>query len=199
MEKEVFEEVYKFNSFKDWQHQIIDAGVKFYEKYKVQPQFIRIKDSTMDILLDEAEKNYFNPLNAEHSVLDSDGEEIVPIRRDVTDPDSKFAPADGFTVGRDAIEDEDYDDDDFPIHVYPLDDEDESDTDSDFDDEDELDFDTDPDAPVYLRSFGFTDDGRISFTTSKYRIFFLEGEDLSEDAFALNYGDDPDSEDEEDD
>ena len=193
MEDEVFEEVYKFNSFKDWQHQVIDAGIKFFEKYKVQPQFIRIKDSTMDILLDEAEKNYFNPLDSEHSVMNSDGEEIVPIRRDVTDPDSKFSPADGFTVGRDAAEDEEYDDD-FPIHVYPLDDEDNIDE-TDYED-DELDFDTDPDSPVTLRSFGFTEDGRISFTTSKYRIFFLEGEDLDEDSFALNYGEDPDSEEE---
>lgn len=196
MEGEVFEEVYKFNSFKDWQHQVIDAGIKFFEKYKVQPQFIRIKDSTMDILLDEAEKNYFNPLDSEHSVMNSDGEEIVPIRRDVTDPDSKFAPADGFTVGRDVVEDEEYDDD-FPIHVYPLDDEDDNDE-TDYED-DELDFDTDPDSPVSLRSFGFTEDDRISFTTSKYRIFFLEGEDLDEDSFALNYGDDPDSEEEDDD
>lgn len=162
------------------------------KKYNVQPQFIRIKDSTMDILLDEAEKNYFNPLNAEHSVLDSEGEEIVPIRRDVTNPDSKYEPAEGFTVGRDAMEE---DDDDFPIHVYPLDDEDDNDE-IDYED-DELDFDTDPDSLVTLRSFGFTDDGRISFTTSKYRIFFLEGEDLSENDFALNYGEDPDSDDEE--
>jgi hypothetical protein len=192
MEDEVFEEVYKFSSFKDWQHQVIDAGIKFFEKYKVQPQFIRIKDSTMDILLEEAERNYFNPLDSEHSVMNSDGEEIVPIRRDVTDPDSKFAPAEGFTVGRDAAED----DDDFPIHVYPLNDEDDNDE-MDYDD-DEHDFDTDPDSPVTLRSFGFTEDGRISFTTSKYRIFFLEGEDLDEDSFALNYGEDPDSEDEDD-
>ncbi len=194
MEDEVFEEVYKFNSFKDWQHQVIDAGIKFFEKYKVQPQFIRIKDSTMDILMDEAEKNYFNPLDAEHSVMSSDGEEIVPIRRDVTDPDSKFEPAEGFTVGRDASEDEEYDD--FPIHVYPLDDEDDNEE-TDYED-DKLDFDTDPDSPVTLRSFGFTEDGRISFTTSKYRIFFLEGEDLDENSFALNYGEDPDSEDEDD-
>ena len=195
MEDEVFEEVYKFSSFKDWQHQVIDAGIKFFEKYKVKPQFIRIKDSTMDILLEEAERNYFNPLDSEHSVMNSDGEEIVPIRRDVTDPDSKFAPAEGFTVGRDAAEDEE-DDDDFPIHVYPLNDEDDNDE-MDYDD-DEHDFDTDPDSPVTLRSFGFTEDGRISFTTSKYRIFFLEGEDLDEDSFALNYGEDPDSEDEDD-
>lgn len=46
-----------------------------------------------------------NPLNSEHSILDSDGEEIVPVRRDIYDPDSKFAPAEGFTVGRDAVED----------------------------------------------------------------------------------------------
>lgn len=191
MENEVFEEVYKFNGFKDWQHQVIEAGIKFFEKYKVQPQFIRIKDPTMDVLLDEAEKNYMNPLNARHSILDSEGEEIVPIRRDVTDPNSKYAPAEGFTVGRDAVEDEyeEEEDDDFPIHVYPLDEEDS--------DDDEMDFDTAPDSPVSLRSFGFTGDGRISFTTSKYMLYFLDGEDLEDNEFALNYGDDPDSEEEE--
>ena len=192
MKNEVFEEVYKFNGFRDWQHQVIDAGIKFFEKYKVQPQFIRIKDPTMDVLLDEAEKNYMNPLNSEHSVLDSDGEEIVPVRRDVYDPDSKFAPAEGFTVGRDAVEDNyEDDDDDFPIHVYPLDDEGED------DDDEDLEFDTDPDSPVTLRSFGFTEDGRISFTTSKYILYFLDGEDLEDNEFALNFGDDPDSEEEE--
>lgn len=175
MKNEVFEEVYKFNGFRDWQHQVIEAGIKFFEKYKVQPQFIRIKDPTMDVLLDEAEKNYMNPLNSEHSVLDSDGEEIVPVRRDVYDPDSKFAPAEGFTVGRDAVED-DYEDDD---------------------DDEDWEFDTDPDSPVTLRSFGFTEDGRISFTTSKYILYFLDGEDLEDNEFALNFGDDPDSEEEE--
>lgn len=190
MDKEVFEEVYKFNGFKDWQHQIIEAGNKFFEKYKVQPQFIRVKDPTIDVLLDEAEKNYMNPLDAEHSILDSEGEEIVPVRRDVYDPDSKFAPAEGFTVGRDAVEDEfEEDDDDFPIHVYPLDGED-----VDEEEIEEMEFDTDPDTPVSLRSFGFTGDGRISFTTSKYMLYFLDGEDLNDNEFALNYGDDPDSE-----
>lgn len=183
MENEVFEEVYKFNGFKDWQHQVIEAGIKFFEKYKVQPQFIRIKEPTIDVLLDEAEKNYTNPLSSEHSVLDSDGEEIIPLRRDVYDPDSKFAPAEGFTVGRDAVENEFEEDeyDDSPIHVYSL-------------DEEELEFDTDSNSPVKLRSFGFTEDGRISFTTSKYILYFLDGEDLDDNEFALNYGDNPDSE-----
>ena len=59
MADEVFEDVYKFNGYKDWQHQIIEAGNKFFEKYKLQPQFIRIKDEVMDILFEEAEKALF--------------------------------------------------------------------------------------------------------------------------------------------
>ncbi len=174
MKKEVFEEVYKFNGFKDWQHQIIEAGNKFLEKHNVHPQFIRIKEPTLDILLDETEKNYMNPLNSAHSILDSEGEEIVPIRKDISDPDSKYAPAEGFTVGRDVVENE------YEEEI----------------DDDVMEFDTDPDTPVSLKSFGFTEDGRISFTTSKYMLYFLDGEDLDDNEFALNYGDDPDSEEE---
>lgn len=195
MADEVFEDVYKFNGYKDWQHQIIEAGNKFFEKYKLQPQFIRIKDEVMDILFEEAEKNYFNPLDSEHSVLDSEGDEIVPIRRDVSDKNSEYAPAEGFTVGRNASEEDiEDDDDDFSIHVYPLDDDD-----SEEEYDEELDFDTDPESPVILRSFGCTNDGRVIFTTSKYRLFFIEGEDLEKDSFALNYGEDPDADDEEED
>lgn len=156
----------------------------------------------MDILFEEAERNYFNPLDSEHSVLDSEGDEIVPVRRDIFDEDSEYAPAEGFTVGRNVSEEDFEDDDDnVPIHVYPLDEETDE---NDFEDNNEeknedLDFDTDPDSPVILRSFGFTNDGRIAFTTSKYRIFFLEGEDLEKDSFALNYGEDPDADEEEED
>lgn len=193
MAEEIFEDIYKFNGIKDWQHQIIEAGNKFYEKYKLFPQFIRVKDEVMDLLFEEAERNYFNPLDSEHSVLDSEGDEIVPVRRDVSEADSEYAPADGFTVGRDAgvVNAED---DDFPIHVYPLDDE----AGDEYEEEDEaLDFDTDSDSPVILRSFGCRADGRVSFTTSKYQLFFIEGEDLEKDSFALNYGEDPDAEEDE--
>jgi len=144
MAEEIFEDIYKFNGFKDWQHQIIEAGNKFFEKYKLFPQFIRIKDEVMDLLFEEAERNYFNPLDSEHSVLDSEGDEIVPIRRDVFKEDSEYAPAEGFTVGRDAFEEDiEDDDDDFPIHAYPLYDDEAED---EYKEEDEdLYFDTDPD------------------------------------------------------
>lgn len=204
MQDEIFEEIYKFNGLKDWQHQIIEAGIKFYEKYKVQPQFIRIKDEVLDSLFEEAEKNYLNPLNSEHSILNQEGVEIVPSRRDAFDPNSEARTAEGFTTGREDFEDNQ---DEFSIRVYSMDDdEDEIDYEDDeieLDDEfyevyefnyGEEDFDTD--SSVLLDSFGFTEDGRIEFVTSKYSLYFLEGDDLTEDPFALNYGDNPDSEEE---
>lgn len=196
MEKEIFEEIYQFNGLKDWQHQIIEAGIKFYEKYKVQPQFIRIKDEVLVSLFEEAEKNYLNPIDSNHSILDGEGVEIVPLRRDVTDSNSEAVCADGFTIGRDD-EENDFEDEDEDIEIC-------SDDEIELDDEfyevyefnyDEEDFDTD--SSVLLDSFGFTEDGRIEFVTSKYSLYFLEGEDLDDNSFALNYGENPDSEEEE--
>jgi hypothetical protein len=184
MQDEIFEEIYKFNGLKDWQHQIIEAGKKFYEKYNVQPEFIRIKDETLDLLFEEAEKNFFNPLNSEHSILNQEGVEIVPSRRDAFDPNSEARSAEGFTTGREDFEDNQ---DEFSIRVYSMD---------DGEDDDEIEFDTNPFSPVILESFGFEEDGRISLGTSKYKLYFLEGDDLTEDSFALNYGDNPDSEEE---
>lgn len=211
MQDEIFEEIYKFNGLKDWQHQIIEAGKKFYEKYNVQPEFIRIKDETLDLLFEEAEKNFFNPLNSEHSMLDQEGVEIVPSRRDAFDPNSEARTAEGFTTGREDFEDNQ---DEFSIRVYSMDDDedeidyedDEIELDDEFyevyefdygeEDDDEIEFDTNPFSPVILESFGFEEDGRISLGTSKYKLYFLEGDDLTEDSFALNYGDNPDSEEE---
>lgn len=189
MQDEIFEEIYKFNGLKDWQHQIIEAGKKFYEKYNVQPEFIRIKDETLDLLFEEAEKNFFNPLNSEHSMLDQEGVEIVPSRRDAFDPNSEARTAEGFTTGREDFEDNQ---DEFSIRVYSMDDDEDE---IDYED-DEIEFDTNPFSPVILESFGFEEDGRISLGTSKYKLYFLEGDDLTEDSFALNYGDNPDSEEE---
>ena len=211
MQDEIFEEIYKFNGLKDWQHQIIEAGKKFYEKYNVQPEFIRIKDETLDLLLEEAEKKFFNPLNSEHSILNQEGVEIVPYRRDAFDPNSEARTAEGFTTGREDFEDNQ---DEFSIRVYSMDDDedeidyedDEIELDDEFyevyefdygeEDDDEIEFDTNPFSPVILESFGFEEDGRISLGTSKYKLYFLEGDDLTEDSFALNYGDNPDSEEE---
>ena len=71
-----------FNGYCGWHTKIIDVCQNFYEKYDRYPNFIRMKEKTMDALFDESDKEFEDPYSEEHAVRDSEGNILIPLHID---------------------------------------------------------------------------------------------------------------------
>lgn len=135
-----------FNGYSGWENKIIEVCTTFFEKYQRFPNYIRMKETTMEFLFEELDLETENP--EEHAVKDSNGNLLLPVQ--IKDDDSW---------------------DDVKIDDY------ESQSENDV---------------IYPVMFGLNDDSTVSFVTNKFELKFLEGEDLPEDYFIVQFGDDPD-------
>lgn len=147
-----------FQKYGGWPMTVIDVCKRFYEKYNFYPNYIRMKEKTMDSLFDENEKAFKNPESEEHAVTDSDGNILIPVckEEDVTCEEfieSLFEENEEFGI----IMDDDFEEDDC---IYPI-------------------------------FFGGNDDCTVSFITNKFELKFLEGGDLPDDYFIVQFGDGP--------
>ncbi|MCR5312518.1 MAG: hypothetical protein K6E54_02510, partial [Bacteroidaceae bacterium] len=57
-----------FPKYGGWPMTVIETCQRFYEKYNRYPNFIRMKEKTMDALFDENEKAFNEPESEEHVV-----------------------------------------------------------------------------------------------------------------------------------
>ena len=166
-----------FASYPGWQTKIITLCKAFYEKYDVYPDFIRMKEKTMDALFDESELAFENPYSEEHCVRDSKGNLLIPVQMENNDDIHK--PENLLEADDSSVDEYFYDDfwEDYES----------------FDDNDDFEKDE-----IYPVQFGANDEGIVSFITNKFELKFLEGEDLPDDYFIIQYGDGPGDDDGED-
>lgn len=174
-----------FNKYGGWQMVLIETCQKFFEKYNRYPNFIRMNEKTMDALFDENEKAFLDPYSEEHAVRDSNGEILIPLN--VTDENNYEGPENLHEKHKEFIDD--YVETHSPDEVY------ESwmnyDDVSDETEENEFIIE-ETEETIYPIQFGPNDDGTVSFITNKFELKFLEGEDLPEDYYIVQFGDGPD-------
>lgn len=147
-----------FQKYGGWPMTVIDVCKRFYEKYKFYPNYIRMKEKTMDALFEENEKAYDNPEAEEHIVTDSAGNILIPVCREDDVSKEEF------------IESLFDDEGDFGIIM-----------DDEFEEDD----------CIYPMYFGGNDDCTVSFITNKFELMFLEGDDLPDDYFIVQFGEGP--------
>lgn len=75
-----------FETYTGWQMKVMDVCQKFYEQYDCYPNFIRMKETTLNELFDECDREYENPDSEEHAVCDSKGNVLIPIQIDGIEP-----------------------------------------------------------------------------------------------------------------
>ena len=66
-----------FPKYGGWPMIVIETCQRFYEKYNRYPNFIRMKEKTMDALFDENEKAALDPYSEEHAVRDTNGKLLM--------------------------------------------------------------------------------------------------------------------------
>ena len=163
-----------FNGYGGWQAKIIDVCQNFFEKYDRYPNFIRMKEKTMDALFDEADKEFEDPYSEEHAVRDSEGNILIPLHID----------SETRNLGRpENLPESDIEYFDDYIEEYNNSDYETRENDDIIDDDDN--------ETIYPKFFGPNDDGTVSFITNKFELKFLEGEDLPDDYFIVQFGDGP--------
>ena len=163
-----------FDGYCGWQTKIIDVCQNFYKKYDRYPNFIRMRERSMDALFDEADKEFEDPYSEEHAVRDIEGKILIPLRiesetRNLERPDN--------------LPESDIEYFDNYIEEY---------NNSDYETREKNDIMEDGENDViYPKSFGPNDDGTVSFITNKFELKFLEGEDLPEASFVVQFGNGP--------
>lgn len=173
-----------FEKFGGWQMVLIKTCQEFYEKYERYPNYIRMKEKTMDALFDENEKAFLNPYSEEHAIRDSNGKILIPLNvTDENKPDGldDLTESDRFFI-------DDYAGTHCPDEVY----------DSwmnyesiSLETEEDVFFEGEIEEAIYPIQFGVNDDGIVSFITNKFELKFLEGEDLPENYYIVQFGDGP--------
>ena len=158
-----------FPKYGGWPMTIIETCQRFYEKYNRYPNFIRMKEKTMDALFDENEKAALDPSSEEHTVRDTNGNLLIPIHRD----DDTEEEIDSFNDDNSEEISSSYENEDFESII----------------DEEPEENDEDCIRPV---EFGVNDDCTVSFITNKFELMFLEGDDLPDNYFIVQFGDGPD-------
>lgn len=157
-----------FINYGGWQMKVIDTCQKFFEKYERYPDFIRMKEKTMDKLFDECEAAYKDPYSEKHILRDAAGAVLIPLG--ATDDDDDFSYYEDWSEDlEDSIEEKD-----LPCDFEYNDIEDNN------------------DECIYPVRFGPNPDETLSFITNKFELKFLEGEDLPEDYYIVQFGDGPD-------
>lgn len=146
---------------------IIETCQRFYEKYDRFPTYIRMKEKTMDALFNEDEQAFLNPYSEEHAVRDSNGEPLIPLQ--VTEENSYKGPEELTPADKNFINDY------IKIHTP-----------------EEKEIIMEEDDVIYPMEFGVNDDGTVSFITNKFELVFLEGEELPENYYIVQFGDSPD-------
>lgn len=156
-----------FNKYGGWQMKVIETCQRFYEKFDRYPNYIRMKEKTMDALFEEADKAYQDPYSEEHAVRDSKGNLMLPVQMK---NESGFE-SDEWDEDYDSWEDYgEYSDEDF------------SDTMEEIPEEEDV---------IYPVRFSPNEDCTVSFVTNKFELKFLEGEDLPEDYYIVQFGEGP--------
>ena len=156
-----------FIKYGGWQMKIIETCQRFYEKYNRFPNYIRMKEKTMDALFDEDEQAFLDPYSEEHAVRDLKGELLIPLQ--ITEDDSYKEPEEL------ADSDKNFINDYIETHTP-----------------EEKDIIIEEDDVIYPMEFGVNDDGTVSFITNKFELVFLEGEELPEDYYIVQFGEGPD-------
>lgn len=159
-----------FPKYGGWPMTVIETCQRFYEKYNRYPNFIRMKEKTMDALFDENEKAFNEPESEEHVVTDTNGNLLKLIHSDDEDSFENVYEDEEINEFVESIESS-YENEDIESII-----EDDSEDDECI-------------CPIY---FGANDDCTVSFATNKFELKFLEGEDLPDDYFIVQFGDGPD-------
>ena len=156
-----------FSKYGGWQMKIIETCQRFYEKYDRFPTYIRMKEKTMDALFNEDEQAFLDPYSEEHAVRDSNGELLIPLQ--VTEENSYKGPEELTPADKNFINDY------IKIHTP-----------------EEKEIIMEEDDVIYPMEFGVNDDGTVSFITNKFELVFLQGEELPENYYIVQFGDGPD-------
>ena len=159
-----------FPKYGGWPMTVIDVCKRFHAKYNRYPNFIRMKEKTMNALFDENEKAFNDPESEEHAVTDTNGNLLMLIHSDDEDSFEEFYEEEEVNEFVESIESS-YENEDI-----------ESIIEDDFEDDECI-------RPTY---FGPNDDCTVSFATNKFELKFLEGEELPDDYFIVQFGDGPD-------
>ena len=156
-----------FPKYGGWPMTVIETCQRFYEKYNRYPNFIRMKEKTMDALFDENEKASLDPYSEEHAVQDTNGNLLLAIHSD----DDTEEEIDSFNCDDSDDFYSSYENEDFESII-----------------EDDI----EDDECIRPTFFGPNDDCTVSFVTNKFELKFLEGDDLPDNYFIVQFGDGPD-------